>query len=276
MQLVRHPGNGQPPLRYAMEQLANSYEWKSSSDGTSLMPGGRRWLLAAGLKNRYESQALRQVRLEYPTLDRQIQMVARMRGAAIMGGEQGVQQCRICLVVSRSKDRLAGFTPTLNLRSWRRHRRRGVWSRACHSFSITSQEKEQRETAKTFSSTTVAACGLCAHVQRDSTHRSYYTSSPAPSSWWFNEGSMSTDCLYCPTSWLANIETTQIVLNVPYPRIGSRGDRSSWGKPGRLPDRFQSLCAGKSARPALLPLLDGHSPLAQPSARPDGARLQAR
>jgi hypothetical protein len=92
MYLVRHPGNGQPPLRYAMEQLVNSYEWKQASDGTSLMPGGRRWLLAAGLKNRYEQQALRQVRLEYPTLDRAIQMTARMRGAAIMGGEQGVQQ----------------------------------------------------------------------------------------------------------------------------------------------------------------------------------------
>ena len=75
-----------------MEQLVKSYEWNSSSDGTALMPGGRRWLLAAGLKNRYEQQALRQVRSEYPKLDRQIQMAARMKGAAIMGGEQGVQQ----------------------------------------------------------------------------------------------------------------------------------------------------------------------------------------
>ena len=90
MELVRNPGYGRPPLRSAMEQLVGSYGYQQASDGTSLMPGGKRWLLAAALKNRYEVDALRRVRMEYPTLDRAIRMTQRMRGAAIMGGEQGV------------------------------------------------------------------------------------------------------------------------------------------------------------------------------------------
>jgi hypothetical protein len=92
MQLIRDPGNGQPPLRQAMTNLVRSPEWAMSSDGTSLFPGGSRWLRAAGLKTEYEQRALAQVRQEYPKLDLQIRGVARAKGAAIQSGESGVKQ----------------------------------------------------------------------------------------------------------------------------------------------------------------------------------------
>lgn len=91
MELVRRPANGDPSLREAMNELVRSPTWQQASDGTSLFPGGERWIRAAALKNKYESRALRQVMDEYPKLMNQIRAVRRMRGAAITSGESGVQ-----------------------------------------------------------------------------------------------------------------------------------------------------------------------------------------
>lgn len=91
MELIRNPAHGGPSLHEAMTELANSPKWNESSDGTSLFPGGKRWLLAAALKNKYEGRALKQVLSEYPKLREQLRAVRRMKGAAITSGEQGVQ-----------------------------------------------------------------------------------------------------------------------------------------------------------------------------------------
>jgi hypothetical protein len=92
MELIRRPANGDPSLRQAMTELVQSSTWQQASDGTSLFPGGERWIRAAALKTKYESRALRQVMDEYPTLMNAIRAVRRMRGAAITSGESGVQQ----------------------------------------------------------------------------------------------------------------------------------------------------------------------------------------
>lgn len=92
MELIRRPAAGGPSLREAMNELVRSSTWQEASDGTSLFPGGERWIRAAALKNKYESRALRQVMDEYPKLMNQIRAVRRMRGAAITSGESGVQQ----------------------------------------------------------------------------------------------------------------------------------------------------------------------------------------
>jgi len=92
MELIRRPADGSPSLREAMNELVRSSTWQEASDGTSLFPGGERWIRAAALKNKYESRALRQVMDEYPKLMNQIRAVRRMRGAAITSGESGVQQ----------------------------------------------------------------------------------------------------------------------------------------------------------------------------------------
>jgi hypothetical protein len=100
MQLLRHPADGGPSLRQAMNELVRSSTWQQASDGTSLFPGGERWIRAAALKNKYESRALRQVMNEYPTLMNQMRAVRRMRGAAITSGESGVQQIESLFGVS--------------------------------------------------------------------------------------------------------------------------------------------------------------------------------
>jgi hypothetical protein len=92
MELIRRPANGDQSLREAMNELVRSSTWQQASDGTSLFPGGERWIRAAALKNKYESRALRQVMDEYPKLMNQMRAVRRMRGAAITSGESGVQQ----------------------------------------------------------------------------------------------------------------------------------------------------------------------------------------
>ena len=92
MELLRQPFGGGPSFRDAMTELVQSPKWRESSDGTSLFPGGRRWLMAAGLKEKYEGRALHQVMAEYPRLREQIRIVRRMKGAAITSGEQGVQE----------------------------------------------------------------------------------------------------------------------------------------------------------------------------------------
>lgn len=91
MELIRNPVSGEPSLRQAMTELTQSPKWNESSDGTSLFPGGKRWILAAALKDKYEGRALKQVMEEYPRLREQIRAVRRMKGAAITSGEQGVQ-----------------------------------------------------------------------------------------------------------------------------------------------------------------------------------------
>jgi hypothetical protein len=100
MELLRHPADGQQSLRDAMTELVRSPKWKESSDGTSLFPGGARWLLAAALKDKYEGRALQQVMEEYPRLREQIRAIRRMKGAAITSGEQGVQQVQQLFGVS--------------------------------------------------------------------------------------------------------------------------------------------------------------------------------
>jgi hypothetical protein len=89
MELVRTQNGG---LRAAMEKLVASDSWKMSSDGTDDFPGGRKLLLAQGMKERYESQAFRQVLSEYPKLHQQLTMIRRSRGAAIKGDDAGVRQ----------------------------------------------------------------------------------------------------------------------------------------------------------------------------------------
>jgi hypothetical protein len=92
MQLVESPGHGLPSLRKAMEHEISQPQWNQLSDGTDDFLGGTKLARLAGLKERYEQAALRQVLLEYPKLHEHLISVQRGRGAAMRGGEAGVSQ----------------------------------------------------------------------------------------------------------------------------------------------------------------------------------------
>lgn len=88
MELIRNPGSGLPSLREAMEERIKGPGWDDLSDGTEDFKGGRKWLILAGVKQQYEARALRQVREEYPKLDKKYRSVLRAKGAATSGGEE--------------------------------------------------------------------------------------------------------------------------------------------------------------------------------------------
>jgi hypothetical protein len=101
MELLRSPAVGGPSLRDAMTELVRSDKWKEASDGTTLLPGGKQWILAAALKEKYEQRALKRVMDEYPRLREQYRGVRRMKGAAITSGEQGVAEIEALFGVSK-------------------------------------------------------------------------------------------------------------------------------------------------------------------------------
>jgi hypothetical protein len=92
MALLRNPADGSPSLRKAMTDLVRSQDWKDASDGTALYPGGKRWIMAAAIKEKYEQRALKQTMEEFPKLREAIRQIRRIKGAAISGGELGVRE----------------------------------------------------------------------------------------------------------------------------------------------------------------------------------------
>lgn len=92
MELIRTPQHGDPNFRQDLEALVRSSRWTEASDGTETFPGGKRWLMAAGVKEKHEQRALQQLFEEYPKLANARRMLRRMRGAAIRSGESGVAE----------------------------------------------------------------------------------------------------------------------------------------------------------------------------------------
>ena len=104
MQLVREPRVG-PPLRDAMEDLVKSDRWKGASGTTQtddfVNEGGMKLTLASSLKDRYEMQALQQVKKEYPKLSEAMTAVERAKAAAVGGGPDA--QDRVNAILNRTK-----------------------------------------------------------------------------------------------------------------------------------------------------------------------------
>jgi hypothetical protein len=79
-------------LKADVQRLIESDAWKQMSDGTDQWKGGERYARVAGLMERHYSQARRQMESEYPALRTRIQMLKRMKGASIRGGESAVER----------------------------------------------------------------------------------------------------------------------------------------------------------------------------------------
>lgn len=90
LELVADPGDGKRSLRTDMEKLVQSKRWQDASDGTSIMPGGMRYLLASRLITAHQERAFGRVLKEYPLLKDAMKLDERTKAAAITGGDDAV------------------------------------------------------------------------------------------------------------------------------------------------------------------------------------------
>lgn len=94
MELLRNPSGGGPSLRDDITELLKSPDWKDANSGSTFLPGGRRYLMVAGIKSRHESQALEQVMNEYPKLQTAFNTAQQLRGASNEGGQPAVDEIK--------------------------------------------------------------------------------------------------------------------------------------------------------------------------------------
>lgn len=90
MRGVSNPTDGRPPLRKAMEDLVRSDKWKDASAGTTLIPGGARWLMSSALKDSYEQKSLKAAMESNPRLSDAIRAARRYKGGTLSGDQENL------------------------------------------------------------------------------------------------------------------------------------------------------------------------------------------
>lgn len=93
MELISKPEGG-PSLREDLEALVTSPEWQQMSAGSEMWKGGERWMRAQGVRQQHQQRAWREVLNDpaYESLATEIQMIRRMEGASVRGGDEGVSE----------------------------------------------------------------------------------------------------------------------------------------------------------------------------------------